>query len=121
MTSDDVVRLFADETPVRAFAAVTLGARSTAEVVERTGLTAKDAAGALRRLEDRAVVASDDGGLTVSYDRCRGLARAAAGPGSTCTISTAGAVCTGARPRTPRCSTDPGGRRTGRTACAGTA
>lgn len=79
MTSDDVVRLFADETPVRAFAAVALGARSTAEAVERTGLTAKDAVGALRRLEDRAVVVSDDGGLTVSYDHFRGLARAAAG------------------------------------------
>ncbi|MFI6033426.1 DUF2087 domain-containing protein [Streptomyces sp. NPDC051315] len=78
MTSDDVVRLFADETRVRAFAAVALGARSADEVVERTGLTARDALGALRRLEDRAVVVSDGGALTVSYDHFRGLARAAA-------------------------------------------
>jgi hypothetical protein len=80
MTSDDVVRLFADETRVRAFAAVALGARSAAEVVERTGMPAKDALGALRRLEDREVVVSADGGLTVSYDHFRGLARAAAVP-----------------------------------------
>jgi hypothetical protein len=82
MTSDDVVRLFADETRVRAFAAVALGARSATEVAERTGLSAKDALGALRRLEDREVVVSDGGGLVVSYDHFRGLARAAsvAGP-----------------------------------------
>ncbi|MFI9547363.1 DUF2087 domain-containing protein [Streptomyces sp. NPDC052016] len=79
MTADDVVRLFADETRVRAFAAVALGARSAAEVVERTGLSAKDALGALRRLEERELLVSDGGGLTVSYGHFRGLARAAAG------------------------------------------
>ncbi|GKQ39318.1 DUF2087 domain-containing protein [Streptomyces sp. A012304] len=82
MNSDDVVGLLADETRVRAFAAVALGAASATEVVERTGLPTKDALGALRRLEDRGVVTSEGGGLAVAYDRFRALAReaAAAGP-----------------------------------------
>ncbi|MFF3850269.1 DUF2087 domain-containing protein [Streptomyces sp. NPDC002328] len=76
MTSDDVVRLFADERRVRAFAAVALGARDAAEVAERTGLSAKESLAALRRLEDREVVVPDaDGGLAVAYDRFRDLAR----------------------------------------------
>ncbi|MEU0675532.1 DUF2087 domain-containing protein [Streptomyces sp. NPDC006172] len=75
MTSDDVMRLFADEKRVHAFAAVELGARSAAEVAERAGLSAKETLAALRRLEDREVVVSDDGGLTVAYDLFRGLAR----------------------------------------------
>ncbi|OQD56874.1 hypothetical protein BM536_005675 [Streptomyces phaeoluteigriseus] len=81
MTADDVVRLFADERRVRVFAAVALGATSAAEVAERTGLAAREAAGALRRLEDREIVVSDAGGLAVSYGRFRDLARAAAGSG----------------------------------------
>jgi hypothetical protein len=83
MTSDDVVGLFADETRVRAFAAVALGASSATEVVERTGLPAKDALGALRRLEDRGAVTSEGGGLAVAYDRFRALAREAAATGPT--------------------------------------
>ncbi|MDX3529750.1 hypothetical protein P1P75_25875 [Streptomyces sp. ID05-39B] len=81
MTADDVVRLFADERRVRVFAAVALGATSAEEIAERTGLAARDAVGALRRLEDRGVVVSDVDGLAVSYDRFRDLARAAAGSG----------------------------------------
>ncbi|MCX4759882.1 DUF2087 domain-containing protein [Streptomyces sp. NBC_01275] len=80
MTSDDVVRLFAEENRVRAFAAVALGARSPAEVVDRTGLSAKDAVIALRRLEDRAIVVSDGTGLAVAYDRLRDLARETSTP-----------------------------------------
>ncbi|CAL9333893.1 DUF2087 domain-containing protein [Streptomyces sp. Tu 3180] len=80
MTAEDVVRLFADETRVRVFAAVALGAGSAAEVAERTGLPAKDALLALRRLEEREVVAADGDGLAVAYDSFRRLAREAAGP-----------------------------------------
>ncbi|GAA2539648.1 MULTISPECIES: DUF2087 domain-containing protein [Streptomyces] len=80
MTAEDVIGLFADETRVRVFAAVALGATSATEVAERTGLPTRDALVALRRLEDREVVAADAGGLAVSYDSFRRLARDAAGP-----------------------------------------
>ncbi|MEU0112727.1 DUF2087 domain-containing protein [Streptomyces bobili] len=82
MTADDMVRLFADETRVRVFAAVALGATSAEEIAERTGPAARDAVGALRRLEDRGVVVPDADGLAVSCDRFRDLARGAAGSGS---------------------------------------
>ncbi|MGX1268204.1 DUF2087 domain-containing protein [Streptomyces phaeoluteigriseus] len=81
MTPDGVVRLFADEARVRVFAAVALGATSAAEIAGRTGTAARDVVGALRRLEGRAIVVQDAGGLSVSYDRFRGAARAAAGSG----------------------------------------
>ena len=81
MTPDDVVRLFADETRVRVFAAVALGATSAEEIAERTGLAARDTVGALRRLEDRGVVVLGPDGLAVSYDRFQDLARTAAGSG----------------------------------------
>ncbi|MGW4024014.1 DUF2087 domain-containing protein [Streptomyces sp. NPDC005009] len=80
MTGEDVAGLFADETRVRVFAAVALGATSAAEVVERTGLPAKKALLALRRLEEREAVAANADGLAVSYDSFRRLAREAAGP-----------------------------------------
>ncbi|MFF3331690.1 DUF2087 domain-containing protein [Streptomyces sp. NPDC002888] len=80
MTSDDVVRLLADENRARAFAAVALGATSAEEVAERAGLTSKGALVALRRLQDGRIVTAADGGLTVSYDRLRELARDAAEP-----------------------------------------
>ncbi|WP_078947804.1 DUF2087 domain-containing protein [Streptomyces griseus] len=80
MTSDDVVGLLADENRTRAFAAVALGAASAEEVAERAGLRARDALVALRRLQDGGVVTATDGGLRVSYDRLRGLARDAAEP-----------------------------------------
>ncbi|MFI2378606.1 DUF2087 domain-containing protein [Streptomyces sp. NPDC018964] len=79
MTGEDVAGLFADETRVRVFAAVALGATSTAEVVERTGLPAKEVLLALRRLEEREALAANADGLVVSYDSFRRLAREAAG------------------------------------------
>ncbi|MGW3497397.1 DUF2087 domain-containing protein [Streptomyces sp. NPDC001020] len=75
MTADDLVGLFADETRVRAFAAVALGARSTSEVADRAGLPLKGAALALRRLQDREVITTDDTGLMVAYDHFRHLVR----------------------------------------------
>lgn len=70
--------LFSEESRVRAFAAVALGAGDAARVAREAGLSAKDTAGALRRLRDQGVVTSgDDGELVVAHDRFRELARAA--------------------------------------------
>lgn len=82
--------LFAEESRVRAFAAVALGAGSAAQVAQTAGLSSKETAAALRRLRERGVVTSgDDGELVVAHDRFRELARAgrpaaeaAAGPAS---------------------------------------
>ncbi|CAM5317496.1 DUF2087 domain-containing protein [Streptomyces griseomycini] len=82
MTAEDVIGLFADETRVRVFAAVALGATGAAEVAERTGLPARDVLLALHRLEDRDVVTAGTGGLEVSYAAFRRMARDAAGPRS---------------------------------------
>ncbi|CAL9296791.1 DUF2087 domain-containing protein [Streptomyces sp. SudanB135_2055] len=68
--------LFADEGRVRAFAAVALGAGSPEEVARSGGLSARDAAAALRRLREYGVVTSgDDGGLVVAHARFAELAR----------------------------------------------
>ncbi|MFB7651215.1 MULTISPECIES: DUF2087 domain-containing protein [unclassified Streptomyces] len=70
--------LFSEESRVRAFAAVALGAGGNAEVARMAGLSAKETAAALRRLREQGVVASGDGGeLVVAHDRFRELARAA--------------------------------------------
>lgn len=71
------VGLFAEESRARAFAAVVLGAATPAQVTERTGLSPKDAATALRRLRDQGVIAEGGDGLAVVYDRFRQLARSA--------------------------------------------
>ncbi|MFJ6069450.1 DUF2087 domain-containing protein [Streptomyces sp. NPDC093065] len=69
--------LFAEESRVRAFAAVALGAGDAAGVARAAGLSAKETAGALRRLRDQGVVTSGgDGELVVAHDRFRELARA---------------------------------------------
>ncbi|MBZ6137983.1 MULTISPECIES: DUF2087 domain-containing protein [Streptomyces] len=70
--------LFAEESRVRAFAAVALGAGDAAQVARAAGLSAKETAGALRRLREHGVVTSgDDGALVVAQGRFRELARAA--------------------------------------------
>ncbi|MGW8746366.1 DUF2087 domain-containing protein [Streptomyces sp. NPDC055794] len=70
--------LFSEESRVRAFAAVALGAGDSAEVARMAGLSAKETAGALRRLREQGVVVPGDGGeLVVAHDRFRELARAA--------------------------------------------
>ncbi|MZD55322.1 hypothetical protein GTX07_15980, partial [Streptomyces sp. SID5606] len=70
--------LFSEESRVRAFAAVALGAGSDAEVARVAGLSAKETAGALRRLREQGVVApGEGGGLVVAHGRFRDLARAA--------------------------------------------
>jgi hypothetical protein len=69
--------LFAEESRVRAFAAVALGAGDAARVARAAGLSAKETSGALRRLRALGVVASgEDGELVVAHDRFRELADA---------------------------------------------
>ncbi|MER5943390.1 DUF2087 domain-containing protein [Streptomyces sp. NPDC001928] len=77
--TEQLVRLFAEENRVRAFAAVALGAGSADEVARAAGLSPKETALALLRLREQGVVsAADDGELGVAYDLFRHYARAAA-------------------------------------------
>ncbi|MFD8420308.1 DUF2087 domain-containing protein [Streptomyces sp. NPDC059466] len=80
--TDPLAGLFAEESRVRAFAAVALGADTPAEVMERTGLSPRDATAALRRLLSQDVI-TDDGGLAVAYGHFRQLARGARAPAET--------------------------------------
>ncbi|MGW0207535.1 DUF2087 domain-containing protein [Streptomyces sp. NPDC003233] len=90
MTPDNLVRLLAEPSRVKAFAAVVLGADTVAEVTAATGLSTKEAALALRRLEDSELLIAGEGRrLQVSHTLLRDLARASgdsaradgAGPG----------------------------------------
>ncbi|MET9829177.1 DUF2087 domain-containing protein [Streptomyces sp. NPDC006385] len=77
--TEQLVRLFAEESRVRAFAAVALGAGSAEQVARAAGLSPKETAVALRRLGEQGVVtAGDDGELAVAYDLFKEYARAAA-------------------------------------------
>lgn len=75
-----VIGLFAEETRVRAFAAVALGADTPAKVIEKAGLSPKDATVALRRLQDQGMITEGEGGLGVAYGRFRDLARSVQAP-----------------------------------------
>ncbi|MFE9493788.1 DUF2087 domain-containing protein [Streptomyces collinus] len=71
-----LIGLLAEESRMRALAAVALGADGPERVAQVAGLSAKDTALALLRLREQGVVV--DGtpdGLTVSYDLFRGLLR----------------------------------------------
>jgi hypothetical protein len=84
--------LFAEESRVRAFAAVVLGARSAEQIADAAGLSPKETAVALRRLREQGVVeAGADGAPVVAYGLFKERAREAArreraagseGPGS---------------------------------------
>lgn len=77
--TEQLVRLFAEESRVRAFAAVALGAGSTEQVARAAGLSAKETAVALRRLREQGVVTAGDAGeLGVAYGLFKEHARAAA-------------------------------------------
>ncbi len=77
--TEQLVRLFAEESRVRAFAAVALGAGSSEQVARAAGLSAKETALALRRLREQGVVtAGDDGELGVAYGLFKEYARAVA-------------------------------------------
>jgi hypothetical protein len=56
MMPEVLVGLLAEPTRMRVFAAVVLGATTPAEVAEQTDLTAREVAGALRRLSDGGLV-----------------------------------------------------------------
>ncbi|MFF1295637.1 MULTISPECIES: DUF2087 domain-containing protein [unclassified Streptomyces] len=77
MATDRLMRLFTDETRVRAFAAVALGAETSEEVARVAGLSAKDAALALLKLREQSVVtAGDRAELRVAYEVFQEAARA---------------------------------------------
>ncbi|NNN34372.1 DUF2087 domain-containing protein [Streptomyces sp. S3(2020)] len=76
MATDRLMRLFTDETRVRAFAAVALGAETSEEVARAAGLSAKEAALALLKLREQGVVTSGDGAeLRVAHEVFREAAR----------------------------------------------
>ncbi|MFC8360595.1 DUF2087 domain-containing protein [Streptomyces griseorubiginosus] len=76
---DQVIRLFAEESRVRAFAAVALGAGTPAAVARTAGLSARETAVALHRLGEQGVVVERaDGALGVAYDLFKDHARQAA-------------------------------------------
>jgi hypothetical protein len=56
VNQDGVVRLLAEPARLRVFAALVLGARSPAEVVDATGLEVRDVVSGLRRLADGGLV-----------------------------------------------------------------
>lgn len=58
MSPDLLCGLLAEEDRLRVYAAVVLGAATTADVVERTGLPVRAAAAALRRLEQGGLVST---------------------------------------------------------------
>ncbi|MFI1735872.1 DUF2087 domain-containing protein [Streptomyces acidicola] len=71
MATDRLMRMFTDEKKVRVFAAVALGADTPAKVGETAGLSPKDTAAALRRLQAEDVISTSDGGLSVAYGHFR--------------------------------------------------
>lgn len=73
----DLTGLLAEPSRATAFAAVTLGARTVAEVATRGGLSAKDAAVAVQRLTDGGVLVFDRrvAGLVVDFDAIKSAAR----------------------------------------------
>ena len=68
MTPEVLIRLLAEPVRMRVFAAVVLDATTSADVTRRTGLPARDVAGALRRLGDGGLVATADGALVARLD-----------------------------------------------------
>ncbi|MCF1594517.1 DUF2087 domain-containing protein [Streptomyces muensis] len=77
--TEQLVRLFSEESRVRAFAAVALGAGSAEQVARAAGLPARETATALLRLREQGVVTTgDDGELGVAYGLFKEYARTAA-------------------------------------------
>jgi hypothetical protein len=69
-----LIGLLANEDRLRVFAAVALGARTVAEIAERTGLDETDVQAALPRLVSAGLVAQEDG-LHVPLQELRDAAR----------------------------------------------
>ncbi|MDI9834870.1 DUF2087 domain-containing protein [Streptomyces sp. KAU_LT] len=76
-TAEQLVRLFAEESRARAFAAVALGAGTPDQVARTAALSPRQTVAALRRLREQgAVTTGDDGNLRVAYEVFRARARA---------------------------------------------
>lgn len=72
------VRIFSDEVRTKVFSAVALGARTSTQVVERTGFSARAVAQALQRLSDWGALLQRSDGFTVDYESFRALTRSSA-------------------------------------------
>lgn len=72
--------LLADEDRLRVVAALALGATTTTEVRERTGLDARTTGRALARLEDAGVVITDGGTWLLDLERLREASRVTTPP-----------------------------------------
>ena len=68
MTPDVLVGLLAGPARMRVFAAVVLGASTTGEIAERTGLTPRQVAVALRRLRDGGLVRNHEDRLVARLE-----------------------------------------------------
>ncbi|MEU4483155.1 DUF2087 domain-containing protein [Micromonospora sp. NPDC023966] len=80
MSSQALAGALADERRRAVFAAIVLGAGDVSAVVSRTGLSARDAATAVRRLTAVGVLTDDGAGLRVDGQRLRDFARAGGPP-----------------------------------------
>ena len=75
MTPQELVGLVAEPSRLKLLAAVALGAGTDAEAAAAAGLTARDAAAALRRLAQAGVVVRGPDGWTVDYPALRRAAK----------------------------------------------
>jgi hypothetical protein len=80
MSPESVVRLLAEPTRLRVFAAITLGATTPDRIAELSGVTARDAAVAIRRLQHGGLVETGGPDLIARVEVFKELAREAAPP-----------------------------------------
>lgn len=80
MTPEELVGLLADEDRLAVVSALALGARSTAEIVERAGIDEKRAGKAVTRLAKAGLIGTGDGGLVLHTHLFAEAARASAAP-----------------------------------------
>jgi hypothetical protein len=78
VTTDVLGGLLAEPERLRVVAALVLGARTTAEVIDATGLEQRAVMLALKRLETGGLVAADQGSFTVHIELFKDAARAVA-------------------------------------------
>ncbi|MFJ6012160.1 DUF2087 domain-containing protein [Streptomyces sp. NPDC092952] len=78
MTAQALAGLLADETRLRVFSAIVLGATAPAEIASTTGERTRNVALALRKLTSGGLVTDDDGRLTAATGRFREVLRTAA-------------------------------------------
>lgn len=81
MTPEELVGLLAEPARLRLLAAVALGARTDADSASASGLTARDAAVARRRLAGAGLIVAGPDGWTVDYPALRRAARDSRSPG----------------------------------------